>query len=217
MENEELRTYLGIILAAALIITVNINYIYGNPVTSFRYAIFQVASIITTTGFATANYVEWPMLSQTVLMFLMVVGACASSTGGGIKVSRLIMAVKGIKREVMQLLHPKSVNIIRVNGKKVSGDVVRVVFVFLAAYALIFMLSVIVVSADNFDFTTTFSAVLTTIGNVGPGMELVGPLGSFAEFSPLSKLVFCFDMLAGRLEIFPFLLLFTVPFRRNKF
>lgn len=131
--------------------------------------------------------------------------------------SRLIMAVKGIKREVMQLLHPKSVNIIRVNGKKVSGDVVRVVFVFLAAYALIFMLSVIVVSADNFDFTTTFSAVLTTIGNVGPGMELVGPLGSFAEFSPLSKLVFCFDMLAGRLEIFPFLLLFTVPFRRNKF
>ena len=216
-KNEELRTYLGIILASALIITVNINYIYGNPVTSFRYAIFQVASIITTTGFATANYVEWPWLSQTILMFLMVVGACASSTGGGIKVSRLIMAVKGIKREVMQLLHPKSVNIIRVNGKKVSGDVVRVVFVFLAAYALIFMLSVIVVSADNFDFTTTFSAVLTTIGNVGPGMELVGPLGSFAEFSPLSKLVFCFDMLAGRLEIFPFLLLFTVPFRRNKF
>ena len=129
-KNEELRTYLGIILASALIITVNINYIYGNPVTSFRYAIFQVASIITTTGFATANYVEWPWLSQTILMFLMVVGACASSTGGGIKVSRLIMAVKGIKREVMQLLHPKSVNIIRVNGKKVSGDVVRAVYRF---------------------------------------------------------------------------------------
>lgn len=216
-KNEELRTYLGIILAAALIITANINYIYGNPLTSFRYAIFQVASIITTTGFATANYVEWPMLSQTILMFLMVVGACASSTGGGIKVSRLIMAVKSIKRSIQQMVHPKSVNIIRVNGKKVSSDVLRTVYVFLIAYALIFMLSVMIVAVDNFDFTTTFSAVLTTIGNVGPGMELVGPLGSFAEFSPLSKLVFCFDMLAGRLEIFPFLLLFTVPFRRNKF
>ena len=115
------------------------------------------------------------------------------------------------------MVHPKSVNIIRVNGKKVSSDVLRTVYVFLIAYALIFMLSVMIVAVDNFDFTTTFSAVLTTIGNVGPGMELVGPLGSFAEFSPLSKLVFCFDMLAGRLEIFPFLLLFTVPFRRNKF
>lgn len=216
-KNEELRTYLGIILAAALIITVNINYIYENPLTSFRYAIFQVASIITTTGFATANYVEWPMLSQTILMFLMVVGACASSTGGGIKVSRLIMAVKSIKREIQQMVHPKSVNIIRVNGKKVSSDVIRTVYIYLIAYALIFMLSVMIVAVDNFDFTTTFSAVLTAIGNVGPGMEMVGPLGSFADFSPLSKIVFCFDMLAGRLEIFPFLLLFAIPFKRNKF
>ena len=127
------------------------------------------------------------------------------------------MAVKSIKREIQQMVHPKSVNIIRVNGKKVSSDVIRTVYIYLIAYALIFMLSVMIVAVDNFDFTTTFSAVLTAIGNVGPGMEMVGPLGSFADFSPLSKIVFCFDMLAGRLEIFPFLLLFAIPFKRNKF
>lgn len=216
-KNEELRTYLAVILGAALIITCNITHIYGNPLHAFRYAIFQVASIITTTGYATADYVQWPMLSQCILMVLMIIGACASSTGGGIKVSRFLMIIKSIKREIQQMIHPKSVNIIRVNGKKMNKDTLRGVYVYLLAYAGIFILSVLLVSVDNLDFGTTFTSVLTTLNNVGPGIGLVGPTGNFAGFSDLSKLVFCFDMLAGRLEIFPFLLLFTAPVRRSKF
>lgn len=216
-KNEELKAYLTLILSAALLITVNMNHMYPNPFKAFRYAIFQVASIITTTGYATADFIEWPMFSQCMLMFLMMVGACASSTGGGMKVSRVMMMVKCVKREIMQMAHPKSVSIIRMNGKKVDQDVLKTLYIYLIAYLGIVIGSVLLVSVDNMDFGTTFSSVLTTMNNIGPGIGAVGPNGSFADFSPLSKLVFCFDMLAGRLEIFPFLMLFTASAWNRKF
>lgn len=216
-KNEELRVYFGIIAAATAVITINILPQYGSVLKSFRYAVFQVGTIITTTGYATADFNVWPMLSKCVLIALMIIGACASSTGGGIKVSRFLIAMKSIKREVKQMAHPKSVNLICVNGKKMSNDVIRSVFVYFMAYAGIAGLSVLIVSADNFDFATTFSSVMATLNNIGPGIEDVGATGNFSAFSPLSKLVFCFDMLAGRLEIFPFLMLFTTKVWRRKF
>lgn len=216
-KNEELRIYFGIIAAATAVITINILPQYGNVMKAFRYAVFQVGTIITTTGYATADYNLWPMLSKCILIALMILGACASSTGGGIKISRFLIAIKTIKREIKQMAHPKSVNLIRVNGKKMGNDVIRSVFVYFMAYAGIIGASVLIVSADNFDFATTFSSVIATMNNIGPGIGNVGPTGNFSAFSPLSKLVFCFDMLAGRLEIFPFLMLFTTKVWRRKF
>lgn len=216
-KNEELRAYLGIIGVSTLIITWNISFHYANPLQAFRYAVFQVGSIITTTGYATADYTIWPMLSQCILMMLMIIGACASSTGGGIKVSRFLMLLKCVKREVKQMAHPKSVSIIRVNGRKVEADVLKNLNIYFMAYAGIIGLSILIVSLDNRDFGTTFSSVLTTINNIGPGIAQVGPNGNFADFSPLSKIVFCLDMLAGRLEIFPFLMLFTMTAWNRKF
>ena len=216
-KNEELKTYLLLILSAACVITINISQLYESPWKAFRYAIFQVASIITTTGYATADHTLWPMFSQCVLLFLMMVGACASSTGGGMKVARFMMMMKCIKREIMQMVHPKSVSIIRMNAKKVDSDVLRTLNVYLMAYIGFIVGSVLLVSIDNMDFGTTFSSVLTTLNNIGPGIGAVGPSGSFADFSPLSKLVFCCDMLAGRLEIFPFLMLFTASAWNRKF
>lgn len=216
-KNEELRIYFGIIAAATLMITWNIHSQYSGFLHAFRYAVFQVGTIITTTGYATADYNLWPMLSQCILIALMVIGACASSTGGGIKVSRFMIAVKSIKREIKQMVHPKSVNLIWINGKKMGNDVIRSVFIYLMAYAGIAGISVLLVAIDNFDFATTFSSVMATLNNIGPGIGAVGPTGSFAGFSPVSKLVFCFDMLAGRLEIFPFLMLFTASAWRRKF
>lgn len=217
LKNEELRTYILLIAGATAAIMLNIYSLYPTIGKSFRYAVFQVVTVITTTGYSTADFAQWPMFSKAVLMMLTVIGACASSTGGGIKVSRLLVGMKCVKREIVQLAHPKSVGIIRIGGKKVSSDVLRTIYIYFIAYVGILIGSVVLVSLDNFDFETTFSAVLTTLGNVGPGMAQVGPMGNFAEFSPLSKLILCFDMLAGRLEIFPFLVLFTAPAWRRKF
>ena len=217
LKNEELRTYILLIAGATAAIMFNIHSLYPTIGKSFRYAVFQVVTVITTTGYSTADFAQWPMFSKAVLMMLTVVGACASSTGGGIKVSRLLVGMKCVKREIVQLAHPKSVGIIRIGGKKVSSDVLRTIYIYFIAYVGILIGSVLLVSLDNFDFETTFSAVLTTLGNVGPGMAQVGPMGNFAGFSPFSKLILCFDMLAGRLEIFPFLVLFTAPAWRRKF
>lgn len=217
LKNEELRTYILLIAGATAAIMLNIHSLYPAIGKSFRYAVFQVVTVITTTGYSTADFAQWPMFSKAVLMMLTVIGACASSTGGGIKVSRLLVGIKCVKREIVQLAHPKSVGIIRIGGKKVSSDVLRTIYIYFIAYVGILIGSVVLVSLDNFDFETTFSAVLTTLGNVGPGMAQVGPMGNFAGFSPLSKLILCFDMLAGRLEIFPFLVLFTAPAWRRKF
>ena len=216
-KNEELRAYLLIIAIATLLIAININGDYPNFMQSLRYSLFQVASIITTTGFATTDFNYWPMFSKWILILLMVIGACASSTGGGIKVSRGLVVLKTIKQSVKQLVHPKSVSIIRLNGKKMNSETLKNVYYYLMAYAVIAAGSVILVSLDNMDMETTLSAVMTTLNNVGPGFAVVGPMGSFADFSVFSKIIFSLDMLVGRLEIFPFLILFTAFAWRKKF
>lgn len=217
LKNEELHAYLGIIAGAVAIVTVNILGIYGNLVHAFRYASFQVASVITTTGFCTADFNLWPELSKVVLLGIMVIGACAGSTGGGIKVSRFLILVKSIKQEVRRMLHPKAVTIVKINGKRVENDTIRSVYIYFISYILVMMVSILLVSINNFDFATTFSSVLTTLNNVGPGISMVGPVENFHMFSPLSKLVFCMDMLLGRLEIFPYLLLMSPELWRRRF
>lgn len=217
LKNEELHAYLGIIAGAVAIVTVNILGIYGNLVHAFRYASFQVASVITTTGFCTADFNLWPELSKVVLLGIMVIGACAGSTGGGIKVSRFLILVKSIKQEVRRMLHPKAVTIVKINGKRVGNDTIRSVYIYFISYILVMMVSILLVSINNFDFATTFSSVLTTLNNVGPGISMVGPVENFHMFSPLSKLVFCMDMLLGRLEIFPYLLLVSPELWRRRF
>ena len=217
LKNEELRGYLGIILGSMAVITLNIMGMYGNIVHAFRYASFQVGAIITTTGFCTANFDQWPELSKVILLGLMVIGACAGSTGGGIKVSRFLILMKSVKQEIRRMLHPKSVTIVQINGKKVGRDTMHGVYIYFICYILIMMLSVLLVSINNYDFTTTFSSVLTTLNNVGPGLAQVGPIENFSGFSPLSKIVFCLDMLIGRLEIFPYLLLLSPDLWRRRF
>ena len=154
-KNEELRVYLGIIATATILITLNTNQMYGSIMKAFRYALFQVSTIITTTGYATTDFNLWPTFSQCIVVLLMIIGACASSTGGGIKVSRLMIVFKGVKREIKQLVHPKSVNLIRINRKKISDETLRGVYVYLMAYALLAIVSVLIISLDNQDFTTT--------------------------------------------------------------
>ena len=217
LKNEELRAYLGIIAAAIAIITVNILNIYENVFHAFRYAAFQVASVITTTGFYTADYELWPELSKVVLLTVMFIGACAGSTGGGIKVCRFVILCKSIRQEIRKILHPNVVTMVKINGKKVNNDTMKGINTFFAAYIFILVISVLIVAIDNFDFATSFSGVLTTINNVGPGISKVGPVENFHMFSPLSKLVFCFDMLVGRLEIFPYLLLLSPDLWRRRF
>ena len=216
-KNEELRAYLGVILGATVLITINILKMYSSVWEAFRYAVFQVSAIITTTGFVTANFDLWPTFSKCILLLLMVVGACAGSTGGGMKVSRILIVLKSIRRQMKSLLRPKSVNIVKVNNKKVGEDTMQAVYVYFMAYVVIFIASVLLISLNNFDFTTTFTGVLTTLNNVGPGLAGVGPIENFSKFSDLSKVVFCLDMLVGRLEIFPFLMLFSPELWRKKF
>ncbi len=216
-KNEELRVYLGVIAFAIVAITANTLSIYGNVLKAFRYSSFQVASIISTTGFATADYDIWPEFSKCIIIMIMLMGACGGSTGGGMKVSRIMIIWKSILREVKQLLHPKSVNITKVNGKKVSEAGMRGVYIYFFAYVIIVVISTILVSINNYDFSTTFTAVLTALSNVGPGIAKVGPTCNFGFFSAFSKIVLCFDMLIGRLEIFPFLMIFSPSLWRQKF
>lgn len=216
-KNEEVRAYLGIIVATTLVITCNVLSIYKEPLKAFRYSIFQVASIITTTGFATADFNLWPELSKCILLLIMVIGACAGSTGGGVKVSRFLILWKSILKQVKGMLHPKSVNVVKVNGKKISNETLQGVYAYFSAYVFVFGISVLLVALDNFDFATTISGVLTTLSNVGPGISRVGPIENFQSFSVLSKIVFSMDMLIGRLEIFPFLMICSPCFWRKHF
>ena len=217
LKNEEARTYLGVIAAAILMITVNIYHIYGNVASAFRYSSFQVAAVITTTGFYTADFNLWPEFSKTILLVTMIIGACAGSTGGGMKVSRILILCKSVKQEIKRILHPKAVTVVTVNGQKVGRETLHGVYVYSICYALILVSSVLIVSIDNYDFATSVSAVLTTLNNVGPGISQVGPVENFFEFSWLSKLVFCADMLLGRLEIFPCLVLLAPELWKRKF
>ena len=168
-----------------------------------------MASIITTTGFATTDFNLWPTFSKAILITLMFCGACAGSTGGGIKVSRIIIALRNMRNSIESFVHPKSVRIIRMDRKKVSDDIVRSVNTYIVLFLLLFVSSVLLISLEDYSFETCFTSVATTINNVGPGFGDVGPVENFAKFNPFSKCVFMFDMLAGRLELIPMVILFT--------
>ena len=205
---EEVRYYFGIIAVAILVIGLNTMHLFQNLGVSIQQAAFQVGSIITTTGFSSADFNQWPALSKTILVLLMFVGACAGSTGGGIKVSRILILCKAARKEFQLYLHPNAVKKIKMDQKTITHDILRSTNIYLTLYLLIFAVSVLLISLDNFDMTTNFTAVTATLNNIGPGLEIVGPMGNFSSFSYFSKCVLIFDMLAGRLEIFPLLLLF---------
>ena len=209
LKSQELRWYLAIVAIATAAITLNVLSLFENAGQALRTAFFQVSSIITTTGFVTTNYDLWPSFSKMILVLLTVIGACAGSTGGGIKVSRFVILVKSVTQEIRAMIHPRVVKNIKFEGRSVDKATADSVSVFFTTYLFVLLGSMLIVSFNGFDMTTTSTSVLTCLGNVGPGLGEVGPVGNFSAFSPLSKLVFCFDMLAGRLEIFPMLILFT--------
>ena len=207
--DEELRLYIAIVVCSIGLIVWNLQGFYGSFEETLRHAAFQVASLMTTTGYATTDFNLWPSFSKTILMSLMVVGACAGSTGGGLKVGRLLLIFKSLRRNIQQVLHPRKVLSVRNNGRIVSEKVLDNTNAYLSAYAIILFLSFLLISLDGFPTETNFSAVLACFNNIGPGLELVGPTCNFGGFSTLSKLVLILDMLAGRLEIFPILVLFS--------
>ena len=206
---EEVRTYLIVIVVSAAVITLNIFKTYDSFGGALTDAAFQVASIITTTGFATCDFNLWPALSKTILVLLMITGACAGSTGGGLKFSRVLILIKAIRQEINSFIHPRSVKAVGMDDRTVDKTVVKSVCVYAVLFALIYFGSVFIVSIDKYDMVTNFTAVLATMNNVGPGFEVVGATGNYAGFNYLSKIVFIFDMLAGRLELYPILLLFV--------
>lgn len=205
---EELRWYLGVIALAVTAIAFNVWHLFGSLSEAFQQSAFQVASIITTTGYSTVDFNLWPQASRTILVMLMFVGACAGSTGGGIKVSRFVILLKTMRKELEQFLHPRSVRKIKMDGKALEHETVRNTNVFFIAYVMIFAFSILLLSMDELDLVTNFTAVAATFNNIGPGLGLVGPSANFSVFSAPAKLVLIFDMLAGRLEIFPMLVLF---------
>lgn len=205
---EEVRYYFLIIAVAVGVITLNTAHMYPGLGQAFHHAAFQVATIITTTGYATVDFDQWPELSRTIVVMLMFVGACAGSTGGGIKVSRFVVLAKTVRKELMIALHPKYITKVKMDGKVVEHEVVRSINVFIVAYVFLFAASVLLISVDGFDLTTNFTSVAATINNIGPGLNRVGPTCNYSMFSNFSKLILIFDMLAGRLEIFPLLVLF---------
>lgn len=208
-KSEELRCYLFIIIGATVLITINILPMYESILSALRYSSFMVGSIITTTGFVTADYGKWPMFSQMIIIILMFVGACSGSTGGGIKVSRIVIYLKNAKKELKHLLHPHSIQTVEFEKQSIDDHVIANIHSYLVLYLTIFALSMLILTIYNLDFKSAFSAVATCLNNVGPGFDVVGPVSNFSSLSDISKLVLSFDMLAGRLEIFPILLLFA--------
>ncbi len=209
LKSEELRWYLVIAALATVVIAANIFHEYHSLGSSLRYAFFQVSSIITTTGYTTADFALWPALSQSVLVLLIMTGACAGSTAGGLKISRVILLFKSAKQEIKRLLHPRAVTTVRLEGASVENSLVRNTLGYFAIYIFIIVVSTLLVSVDGFDFTTNITAELTCFNNVGPGLSGVGPMSNFSAFSPFSKIVFSLNMLLGRLEIFPIIVLFS--------
>lgn len=207
--NSEVRVFILIVAAAVAIITVNVRDMFPSAADAVKHVSFTVASIISTTGFSTADFNLWPELSRTLLVLLMFIGACAGSTGGGIKVSRIIILFKSMAKELEVMIHPKQIKKINMDSHRIEHEVVRSVNVYMVCYVLIFVISLIAVSFDNHDLITSFTAVAATLNNIGPGLELVGPTQNFGFLSAPTKIVLIFDMLAGRLELFPMLLLFS--------
>ncbi len=209
LRSEELRLYLSIIAASVFFVTLNVNPLYDTVGESLRLSLFQVASIISTTGFSTTDFNLWPVFSKILLVALMLCGSCAGSTGGGIKVSRVLMLFKNFSREIRKSIHPRSYQVLKIDGHAVDESTVKSVSVFLSVYVFMFIFSSLVVSLDNFSFASTISGVVACLSNIGPGLESVGPMSNYADFSNLSKIVLSFCMLIGRLEFFPVLILFS--------
>ena len=209
LRSDELRFFLLAVAASTLLVSINIFPIYQSAWESFRYAFFQVTAIISTTGMATADYMTWPVFSQVIMMLLLVCGACAGSTGGGLKCSRVLLNFRCLFREIRQVIHPKSVSVVKLDGKVVEEFTLNSISIFTCSYFIISLLATLIVSLDNFSFATSFSATLTCMSNVGPGLDMVGPAGNFSAFSALSKAVLSACMVIGRLEIFPILVLFS--------
>ena len=209
LRSEELWVYLGIVAASTAAIAANILSLYDSVGTALRHTFFQVSSVITTTGYATVDFGQWPVFSKTVLVLLMFVGGCAGSTGGGLKVTRVVTLAKAAYADMRKMLHPNAVIRVRMEGRALPEKQVRGVQAYFSVYMLLFAVSWLLLSLDGFDLISTFTALAACINNIGPGLGMVGPTGNFGAFSPWAKLLLSFDMLAGRLEIFPMLLLFA--------
>lgn len=209
LRDEELRLYLGVVFGSIVLITLNLKGFYATFGETLRHAAFQVASIVTTTGYATTDFDLWPTFSKSIILGLMVIGASAGSTGGGFKCARVLIVVKGLRRNLRRAISPQKVQVVRINDRMVDEKVLENTNAYLSAYVIILFISFILVSLDQFSVITSFTAVLSCFNNIGPGLEAVGPTCNFGDFSWLSKLVLIGDMLAGRLEIFPILILFS--------
>ena len=208
-KSEEVRVYLLLIFVSAFFITWNIRGSFSSIFMDFHHSLLQVASIMTTTGFASVDYNVWPEFSKVLLFLLTLIGACAGSTGGGFKVSRLVVLFKSIKNEISLVVHPRSVKKVHMDGKMLPEGVTRSIQVYLMIYVSVFLASFLLISLNGFDFTTNITAVAANLNNVGPGLNMVGPAGGYSEFSVFSKLVLIFDMITGRLEFLPMLVLLT--------
>lgn len=206
---EEIKVYLGIAAFAVISITINIAGMVGNVGTALRQAFFQVSSILTSTGFSTVDYEAWPEYAKHLIVFLSLVGACAGSTGGGFKVSRAIILVKSFFQEIRQTINPKEVITVRLDGKAVGGRTLESTRIYAATYMVLICIFTLLLSLDGLDFTTNVTAVITCFNNIGPGLNLVGPMSNFSVYSDWAKVLLSFVMLTGRLEIFPMFLLFA--------
>lgn len=217
LKSSELWCYLGIMATAIITITINIRNYFDNIFEAFHHAAFQVSSVMTTTGFSTADFDKWPEMSRTILLMVMCIGACAGSTGGGFKVSRVILLLKYAKKTVRSLTHPRSVKTITFDGQRVTNETFQGTIGFFIVYVIIFAVSLLIVSADKNDLVTDFSSIVATFNNIGPGLGKVGPTGNYSSYNSLSEIVFIIDMLLGRLEIFPIICLLTPPIRKKHF
>jgi trk system potassium uptake protein TrkH len=209
MKSDELRFFLGMVVLSTGAIAWNLRDLYTSAWDSIRHAAFQVASIVSTTGFSSADFDQWPEFSRMLLVLLMFIGACAGSTGGGIKCARILVLFKTIRREICSIIHPRSVTVVKLDGETVSENTLRTIQSFFVTYMFFIFAAALIVGLDNFSFGTTLTSVITCVSNVGPGLEKVGPTGNFSEFSILSKLTLSFCMIVGRLEVFPMLVLFS--------
>ena len=209
LQSDELRFFLSVVLGATAILTLANLGVYSSVWESLRYTVFQVASIISTTGFGTADFVLWPQFSQLIIILIMFCGASAGSTGGGMKCSRILLLLRAVRREIHRITHPRSVEVVKLDGKLVSEATLHSLLVFLGAYVMTIFGAALIISLDGQSFAVSFSAALTCVSNVGPGLEAIGPSGNFAAFSGLSKGVMSLCMIVGRLEIYPILVLFS--------
>ncbi len=217
LKNTEIKVYITIIVIASIIIGINIFSMYDSVTTTIRYTVFQVVSTMTSTGYGTVDFNQWPMLSKMILVMLMFIGACAGSTGGGFKVQRVIIMYKSATKYLRKMAHPKSVNIVKSDDKTMDTETIHGVHNYFIVYMSLIAISLILLSLNNEDFTTTFTAVFTCINNIGPGLEKVGPVNNFAFFSDFSKLLLSVDMLLGRLECLPLIIMFSPSIWRKNF